>query len=196
MKQTPAHLGLLTIVLMLSCSTARGADAPTAGACTFERGKLATQDLKTFDQKPEGWRSVAMQGPACQPVVADLIAEYRKLHPDLLANPNAYLLFWHEGQARAAAGQDEQALALFEQSRGPDHPLFKVWGLYVDATIAFIRRDRPSLQKARDALAAVPTEAARPSAQLTNIDVVDGLLLCFDRSYAQAYDCRSKPAAP
>jgi hypothetical protein len=88
-------------------------------------------------------------------------------------------------------GDNQQARGLFEQSRVPQIPVFKAWNVYVDATIAFLDRDRDALLKARTRLAEIPPEAGKPNSKPMNLDVVDGLVRCFDRSYRDAYSaCR------
>jgi len=72
--------------------------------CLSERKKLLVQDLDTFDQAPHGLRSVYVNSPSCKLAAADLIKEYRLLHPDVLKEFNSYLLYWHEGQLRAEMG--------------------------------------------------------------------------------------------
>jgi hypothetical protein len=76
----------------------------------------------------------------------------------------------------------------------------------VDATIAFLRGDRPALLAARTALAALPRPAdfaprdvqGRPVAMNwpPNLNVVDGLLACFGRPYAEAYGGCAAPVRP
>jgi hypothetical protein len=157
-------------------------------ACAFDRSRLLTQDLATFDQSPQGWRELALKGAVCHRETADLIAEYRKLRPEVMnTNINSYLLYWHEGQTRAFMGDNQQAEGLFKQSRVPHIPAFKAWNIYVNATIAFLNRDREALLKARTRLAELPPESDKPGSKPMNLDVVDGLLRCFDRSYADAY---------
>jgi hypothetical protein len=169
---------------------------PQSGAdtCAFDQSKLLSQDLATFDQSPQGWRELAFKGAACHQETADLIAEYRKLRPEVMkTNINSYLLYWHEGQTRAFMGENQQARGLFEQSRVPHIPVFKAWNIYVDATVAFLDRDRDALLNARTRLAELPPEAGKPGSKPMNLDVVDGLVRCFDRSYADAYSaCREK----
>jgi hypothetical protein len=182
-------------VLSMAYGSALAAE-PQSGAdtCAFDRSKLLSQDLATFDQSPQGWRELAFKGAACHRETADLIAEYRKLRPEVMkTNINSYLLYWHEGQTRAFMGENQQARGLFEQSRVPHIPVFKAWNIYVDATVAFLDRDRDALLNARTRLAELPPEAGKPGSKPMNLDVVDGLVRCFDRSYADAYSaCRGK----
>jgi hypothetical protein len=186
----PVRFLAAALALLALCADARAADAPAGAtaspnACAIDRSRLLAQDLDTFDQGPDGWRGVLSAGDLC---VADLIADYRKTHPEVRDNPDSYLLYWHEGQYRAFAGQYQQAQALFEQSRmPPDHPIGRMWNLYVDGSVAFLRQDRPALLKARTALAALPPETYRPMPQPMNLDVLDGLIGCLGKSYTEAY---------
>jgi hypothetical protein len=167
------------------------AAAPAAAPCTYDRDRLLSLDQKAFDQDLEGgWRALA-NDPRCWIAAADLLREYRQAH-----HSNDSILFWHEGQLRANAGQTDAAIALFEQSRAKQRDPVG-WNLYVDGTIAFLRHDRAGLQAARDKLAAVPKPAdfhpVDPSGKPVaiawppNLNVLDGLLICFDRPYAVAY---------
>jgi hypothetical protein len=183
-------LGL--IGALAHASPAHAETKPQDVACAFDRTGLRTMDLAAFDQSAQGWRALAGKGAACNSATADLIAEYRRLRPDIMrGNINSYLLYWHEGQTRAFDGQYREAWALIERSRVQGIPVFEGWNLYADATAAFLRRDRTALLQARTALAALPPEDAHPGAKPANLDVVDGLIRCFDRSYAEAYStCR------
>ncbi len=165
---------------------------------------MLLQDYGTFDQSGRGWRSV--DRPGCETEAADLIARYRALQGAWLAEPEAQILRWHEGQIRAGLGQEAAALALFATTHDtavPDSP----WNPYVDATIAFLKHDRAVLVAARDRLAASPKapgfdamaadyqqRTGRTLKWPPNLDVVDGLIACFERTYREAYAdpaCRS-----
>ena len=73
---------------------------------------------------------------------------------------------------------------------------------YAAATVAFLRMTRPALLAARAKLVAEPKpdgwdEAVaelKASGETVlwplNLEVVDGMILCFDKPYAEAYDCR------
>lgn len=175
----------LILALLPLCGPARAADAkPGASDCAIDRNGFMTQDLNAFDQGPDGFRSVISAGDLC---VAELIADYRNANPAVLEHPDSYLLYWHEGQYRAFAGQTQRAQELFERSRMHGGPAAGMWNLYVDGSVAFLRQDRPALLEAREALAALPPETYHPIPRPMNLDVLDGLIGCFGKPYADAY---------
>ncbi|MFZ5748050.1 MAG: hypothetical protein ACOY45_10415 [Pseudomonadota bacterium] len=182
---------LLSLLLLVT--------APVGADCSYDRAAMLALDEDQFDQDLDGgWRALENRG--CLAEAADLLRAYR----DAVPRRSAALLIWHEGQLRATMGQTDQAIALFEQARKPVAEDSIGWNHYVDGSIAFLRHDRPALQAARDRLAQVPPPAERPTFTLNgqtvtppwplNLNVLDGFLACFDRSYADAYgpEC-SKP---
>jgi hypothetical protein len=167
-------------------------------------------DEKAFDQDVSagggGWRAIA-NIPGCGLAAADLLAAYRKRHSN--ASP---IVAWHEGQLRASAGQSDQAIPLLESARKPAEQNLDGWNYYVDASVAFLRHDKTALLDARAHLAAVtypenvgmpplkdghiefPAQPGQPPFRMRwppNIDVVDGLIACFGKSYAEAYGAPS-----
>ena len=184
--------------------------ASTPVACAYDKDAMLALDEPAFDQDiggEGGWRSVA-NIDGCQVAAADLIAEYRAQHPD-----GSNILAWHEGQMRAMAGQTERAIPLLDDARKSDAEDLGGWNPYVDATVAFLRNDKPALLDARTRLAAVgypadmgpppvdgyielPTQPGQPPMRVRwppNIDVVDGLVACFGKTYSEAYgseECR------
>ena len=149
------------------------------GKCQYDRPRLLALEYQAFDQTPgQGWREHT-EGDKCSFEAADLIRDYRTTknfpHP---------MLYWHEGQLRALGGATNDAIPLMELSR-PMANGIKGWNEYVDATIAFLRKDREAYVKARAALAAVP--------QAPYLSVVDRLGQCFDKPYAQAYRACEQP---
>ena len=172
--------------------------APLAPSCAYDRDRMMALDQQAFDQDMKGgWRVVARE-PVCAIAAADLIRDYRESH-----RLSATILYWHEGQMRAEAGQYEAAIALFDRSREAEPDPFG-WNFYVDASIAFLRGYRPALLRARTALAALPRpENFEPRdssgrrliiAWPMNLNVVDGLIRCFGQSYAAAYACAAPMA--
>jgi len=176
---------------------------PITDPCAYDRAARLALDEHAFDQDMEGgWRALA-RDPRCHVAAADLLRDYRAAH----GNDHS-ILIWHEGQMRAMAGQAADAIALFDRARHPDPDGFG-WNLYVDASIAFLRGDRPALIAARDALAALPRPAdfaprdplgrAISVSWPPNLNIVDGFVACFGRSYREAYGtprCAPPPADP
>jgi hypothetical protein len=118
--------------------------------CAYDADKMMSLSLRDFDQDMNGgWRSLA-HTPGCRKAAAGLIRRYRKKHD------STSILYWHEGQLRAQIGQTARAIRLFDLSRKPAGSDPIGWNHYVDATIAFLKRDRPALLKARSRLAALP----------------------------------------
>lgn len=179
------------------------------GRCAYDAALLSL-DEAAFDQDlPNGgWRSIG-NIPGCEAAAAALIAAYRDRHPD--ASPT---VAWHQGQMLAFAGLHDQAVPVLESARKDPARDVAGWNHYVDATIAFLSADRATLERARERLAAVPYEEApgmpplvdgaielpsqpgQPPIRIRwppNLDVVEGFVRCFGKSYREAYGaaCRS-----
>ena len=197
---TPASLDALA-----DLDPGRAAALAECGVDETRLEALLALDQQAFDQDFDGgWRPVA-DALGCEAAAADLIALWRA-HSGQVTSPG--ILYWHEGQMRAYAGQTEAAIALFDRSRSDGAE----WNLYVDATIAFLDGDRQALEAARAELAThTPSEevmAARrqfladnPQIQVPdgfveqpqNLNVVDSLLACFGRTYSEAYGVSCEP---
>lgn len=163
--------------------------------CVPDRERLLSLEVREFDQDLDGgWRAIASM-PGCAEAAADLIEAYRSRR-----DGRDVTLVFHEGQLRARLGQTDRAIALFEGSRKAPKGDVIGWNHYVDATIAFLKKDREALLRSRDALASLEEpEGFRLVDQdgndvdiswPLNLDVVEGFLACFDRPYAEAYGCR------
>jgi len=194
----------MLLALAMGASTA----AASEPACAVDRSAMLALSVEAFDQDMGGgWRALDAR-PGCQQAAADLLAAYR-------AQPKAsgiMLLVWHEAQIRADLGQTAQAVALMQQSYKPAAQDRAGWNLYVDGSIAFLQQDRTALQQARDALALITPPADMPVVDgmlilndngneqripwPPNLNVLDGLMHCFDKPYREAYGmaCRA-PAA-
>jgi hypothetical protein len=166
------------------------ADPAPARPCTVDPAAILRSDPQTFDQdRSKGWR--AMNGPECKKNLPGLIEAYRNILQDQI-----YSLLWHEGQVRAELGQVTEAIALFKQSKRP--PMlglsFESWNDYVDASIAFLKKDRKGLLEARGRLSQPKQGQDVPQ----NRQIVEALLNCFDRTYDEAYNspaCRQQPGS-
>lgn len=190
-------IALIALGLVALASGVQAAD------CSHDDKALLALDYAAFDQDMHGgWRPIAAV-KGCEPVAADLIKAWRGAHPALDPDDLA-TLDWHEGQMRAVFGDYDGAVPLIAVSLGnPDEAMQH----YTAATIAFLKRDKSALVAARAALAATPKPEGWDQAAADykarygeaptwpdNLDVVDGLIACFDRPYAEAYGaCRPKP---
>lgn len=160
--------------------------------CNYDRPAMLALSEDAFDQDLQGgWRALDLRG--CHAEAAELLEAYRQEHP----GDRPWLLAWHEGQVRASIGQTAAALALFEQSRKPPTEDKAGWNHYVDGTIAFLKQDRRGLEAARARLAALPPPAKGLTMTISgksvpvpwplNLNVLDGFLACFGKSYQEAY---------
>jgi hypothetical protein len=170
------------------------AQAAPSSPCQYDRARLLALDQNAFDQDMSGgWRKLEEDG--CEAEAADLVRDWRVAH-----NARDSILFWHEGQLRADLGQTEKAIALFRQSYKSvkqDHGMG--WNFYVDGTIAFLRRDHAAFDAAKTKLAALPRPAnftfegpdGKPVSVKwpLNMNVLEGLNRCWDKSYKIAYAC-------
>lgn len=188
---------MITSTILMATIAAGGLEP--VSSCGINREEAIALAEDDFDQGEKGWRSLAQ--PSCFHDAAELIAAYRAAHPD-----HGMMLFFHEAQMRAAAGDYQAAATLFEASRtgANEWNIDTGWNDYVGASVAFVRRDKSALQANRDRLAALPppplqpqvAEEARreplPANWPPNLDVIDALLRCFDKPYAEAMtSCRS-----
>lgn len=174
-----------------------GSQIGPSAACAYDVEAALAMDQKQFDQdKDIGWRKLADAG--CDLEAADLVKRWRIAHQS-----SASILYWHEGQLRANAGQTSAAISLMERSRKTQKEDAGFgWNLYVDGTVAFLRQHRREIELARAKLAKLP----RPDhlgligpngkpinvAWPLNLNVLDGLISCWGKAYKTAYAC-SKP---
>ncbi len=194
------------VLLLLLDSSAAGA----VNRCSYDKDALIALDEKSFDQDLTGggWRAVA-KIPGCELATADLLAAYQAAHPSA-----SLILAWHEGQMRASGGQYERAIPLLESARKAASQDMAGWNYYVDASVAFLHRDKPALLASRARLAAVAyppggpplkdgyleiqTQPGQPVMRMRwppNIEVVDGLLACFGKTYSEAYGVSCRPTS-
>ena len=118
--------------------------------------------------------------------------------------------YWHEGQLRAMAGQNDDAVRLLMAGVGPDSGAdFEDYAL---GTVAFLQHDLGALKSARARLASQPEPPEWPKVREDikkrnlgegtwppNLDVLDGLIGCFGKPYEEAYSsegCRKGAMKP
>jgi hypothetical protein len=171
-------------------TVAFAAQAQPAPDCSYDRQAMMALSQNAFDQDLQGgWRPLADRA-GCRLVAADLIRDYRRAHQS-----EDRILYWHEGQLRALEELTEAAISLFERARRSDTDVIG-WNHYVDATVAFLRRDRDGVLAARARLVALPRpenfarvdSAGRPLAWPLNLRIIERFASCFGRTYAEALE--------
>ncbi len=201
---------LICLIGILSINRITAHADDVAEECAHDRAALLALDREAFDQDPEGgWRPLA-DNKACERVAADLIAAWRKANLPDASQEEVRILHWHEGQLRAFSGDYVSARASFQKSHTLN-PLQIHWNHYVDATLAFIDRDHDAFITALDTLKNMPEPFWWPQVQAEfrkkfdtdpewppNLNVVEGLLSCFEEDYRTAYSkaCRRGDAEP
>jgi hypothetical protein len=182
-------------MLALLLAAAQPAEPAPAPDCSYDLEAMLALDRKAFDQTlPDGgWRSLYERG--CYAEAAELIRTWRHDKRD-----HARMLYTHEGQMRAYAGQTEQAIALLELTyKAMDEDGDFGWNFYMDGTIAFLERDRKALDTAIARLEAVPRPQQSPrmvdaqgkSVEIIwppNMNVLRAFERCWERTYLEAFE--------
>lgn len=187
-----------TLSLALAATQSAESEPEAAPDCSYNLEAMLELDRNAFDQDiPDGgWRGLSRDG--CHEAAAELIREWRHAKRD-----HASILYWHEGQMRAFAGQTDEAIALFDLTRSSiDDDAGFGWNHYVDGTIAFLRGHREGLTRSIERLKSVPepennsfTRADGTVIKMSwppNLNVLNRFEYCWGRSYADAYaseDC-------
>ncbi len=180
---------------LLAATTALG---ETDRTCDVDLAKMLSLSQRDFDQDPnKGWRPL-YQKSGCRSAAADLIRAYIDANGE-----EGIMMTFHEGLMRAMDGDIQPAIVLLERTYTPANKRdLYGWNHYVDATVAFLRRDKARLRNARERLTAVPRPENFESVDSfgkpieikwpPNLNVVDGLLECFEHSYDYAFhNCSS-----
>lgn len=142
---------------------------------------LMALDFEAFDQDMQGgWRYYANQKKFG--VAASLIESYLERHPEM-SDFQKGVMSWHAGQLLAMDGQEARAIPLMEKSRKESDD-FMLWNSYLDATIAFLKKDRPTFEANLQAVAAMSNNP--------NLPVLRILEQHFDKRYRQALETAMK----
>jgi hypothetical protein len=162
---------LLTVaILSTSCSV------PTP-----EIGRQTALEYDAFDSQPApfGWRALVEAG--CTDAAVSLLSAYEHQNSDQLPKSQRLEVAFHQGQALAMSGDDARSIPHFERALGSGGD--DEWSTYVDATLAFLKRDTRALQKARDTYARISPGSMR-------LLFLDGMLACPNERYAKAVHCK------
>jgi len=146
-----------------------------------EKKELLAQDWDTFDQKLEGFRTLVMGERYCPREAGELIAEYLAQHPEL-DEKKRYITEFHAGQQFAGLDERPRALPHFYRGFNPyeDPESSNRWNAYVRATIAFLERDRDTLE------ASLKVLEAHQDNRMNAINVK--LVRSFAANFGKTYD--------
>jgi hypothetical protein len=155
-----------------------------ASICTVPTDEKAMQlslPYATFDSRggPYGWRNLNASG--CTDAAVSLLAAYSGANTSRLAGVELREIAFHIGQALAMAGREQEAIAHFEKAQ--DAGASAEWRAYVQATLAFLRRDAAGLATARETYAAIAPGSMR-------LRIIDGFVACSGEPYAKAAHCK------
>lgn len=162
-----------------------------------ERRRVLALPFREFDQSTGGgWR--ALYAKKCYDEAAELLVAYMGLHPQVAKEQ--YILPFHAGQMFALGGRYAEAIGWMERGYSDTKSEIINWNAFVDANIAFLKGDRTGLLKQRELVNQQPVLQAQPGmpewavGKKMNLDVVDGFLACFDKTYEVAYSdsCRGR----
>ncbi len=189
---------MLSVLLLLAQAVPEQA-VEAAPDCSYDLDAMLELDRDQFDQDMDsGWRTLA-RDKGCEQAAAELIREWRHRKRD-----HNNILFWHEGQMRALAGETDAAVGLFKLTYvAPELDQDFGWNHYVSGTIAFLEGNRERLRHSLRGLEAIGIEgktsytrrdgtvlkASRPP----NLGVLEAFERCWGKSYAAAYsssECR------
>lgn len=182
---------LSTMLLIAQAATVAPVSAAPAAICIVDEDAMLALAPEAFDQDFNGgWRTVYTR-PECRGDAARIIALYREA-----STRWQRIMAWHEGQIRAELGETEAAIVLMQMARRPEVENGShngQWNAYVDASIAFLSRDRAGVESARQRLIDAPPPARWTGDRPMNLSVVDRYLRCFDWPLGEAYgsaECR------
>jgi hypothetical protein len=210
-----SSLGLLGIAIVsaTACAQVPVKTQKTFAECLADPTPYLAMDWENFDQgaasdgRVWGWREIAAK-PGCETAAADLVAIWVEQKGPALDEATRLLMSFHEGQIRAMGGDYVKAAALIEAGRAEwdDKP---EGAAYVDATLAFLRGDRPGLKAARERMMAVPEppdfvdlqkqyreQAGFEPKWPMYIETVDKMIACWGKGYTGMPDgdCNWTPA--
>jgi hypothetical protein len=194
-------------MLVILASLAAAASEPARPECAYDREATLALDFVAFDQtEGKGWRP--LYDAECFIDAAELLRDWQARHRgdfDRTEPRDRFMLgslVWHEAQNWADGGRTDVALPLFENAyRTGEGSAEVAWNLYVDGTLAFLRRNRGALEAAIAELAVLPQPPGWDKARGAdgqpismpwpqNLDVLQGLLRCWEEPYVVAYVCR------
>lgn len=166
--------------------------------------RLIGLSYRDFDQDFDGgWRAIDYKD-GCKIAAQNMLKSYLTYHAYKHQSERS-MLMWHTGQVLAGDNKYDEAVKYFRQTyKSGDHST--EWNLYVDATLAFLRKDKSALISARDTLALQPVSDEMKASRREflkqnpnvfwpegfvdepqNLSVVNKLIKCYNEPYSVAY---------
>ena len=124
----------VVIALSLAASAYVASECRAACPTSTDRAQLHL-DYDAFDAA--GWRDLLSSG--CTDSALALLSAYRDANAGGLQAAQIREINFHMGQALALSRRDSESIAHFERARGAEAS--EEWSAYVEATLAFLRRD-------------------------------------------------------
>lgn len=166
---------LFAAVAMLAAGS-NSAECPTkADASLME---LAYDAFDTSSGKL-AWRTLLSKG--CVDAAVLTLETYRARNSKKLTAEQRHEMSFHTGQALAFSGRDRESIPHFESAKGAESS--REWSAYVDATVAFLRKDRPRLESALHRY----EKLVSPTSM--RLGVIRGFTRCLDKAYMEAVHC-------
>ena len=155
-----------------------------AASCLIPPNEVTLQQslpYEAFDSRgaPFGWRY--LNEINCTDAALALVRSYAAVNGRRLTQNQCLEIAFHSGQALAFAGRDQESIAYFQEAVSSEAPA--EWQTYVNATLAFLRRDPVALASARAAYAKIAPDSMR-------LQVIDGFVACPNEPYTRAAHCR------
>lgn len=173
-------------ILMLAAAMNMAMAAPLSAntpACQIDRARskaMMASAYDAFDQSADGdlsWRVVMNTG--CYDTAASLIAAYLTANSAQLTDEQTRTLNFHIAQTYAIGGEDQKAPPYLTKARGGTSD---EWNAYVDATLAFVTKDRLAFDAAQKRYETVAPNSPRRA-------FLASFARCFESRYAQAMSC-------
>lgn len=177
------------IVLAFVIAAITAATTTASSSCsltTQEKRENARLSFEAFDQAgdlPSTSRKLAERG--CYRASIDAAESYLLLGPPR-SDYQQRVIVWHMAQSTAMAGDERRAASLIAATRVPMGNNENLdWNSYVQATWAFLVKDRATFDQAAATLA----KSGR-APDITNSSIVTGMGRCWNKPYRIAYDSR------
>lgn len=159
------------------------AAAASNGPCvvsSVELSRQASLAYASFDGQPApyGWRYLS--GSGCIDAAVSLLTACEVANSSRLSPAEAMELPFHIGQVLALAGREQESIPYFERSLGS--AATAEWRGYVEATLAFLKRDLEALKEAHARYSSVAPGSMR-------LRFIKGFVTCPNESYAKAVHC-------